>query len=109
LKVIGGLVALTVGLFALIVVVVVALALKPATTGTSIATSAIGVIGSIVGAYFGVKIGSDGTQKAVEAQQQEATKAQIFALHTPPQDAPLAVAHAKELLDSQGAARARLP
>lgn len=101
LRVIGGLLALTVGLVALIIVVIVALIVKPDTTGGSIATAAIGVIGSIVGAYFGVKIGSDGTQKAVEAQQQEATKAQVFALHTSPQDAPTAMAHIEAALRSQ--------
>jgi hypothetical protein len=105
LKIIGGLVALGAGLLALIAVVIVALIVKPDTTGGSIATAAIGVIGSIVGAYFGVKIGTDGTQKAIEAQQQEATKAQVFALHTPPQDASSAIAHAQELIESQAAAR----
>lgn len=105
LKIIGGLVALGAGLLALIIVVIVALIVKPDTTGGSIATAAIGVIGSIVGAYFGVKIGTDGTQKAIDAQQQEATKAQVFALHTSPQDAPMAIEHAEALIKSQAAAR----
>lgn len=104
LKLIGGLVALTAGLLALIVVVVVSLIVKPDTTGGSIATSAIGVIGSIVGAYFGVKIGTDGTQKAIQAQQQEATKAQVFALHVAPGDAATALAHVQTLIESQKAA-----
>jgi len=105
LKIIGGLVALGVGLLALIIVVVVALLVKPDTTGGSIATAAIGVIGSIVGAYFGVKIGSDGTQSAVSAQQDEATKAQVFALHTPPEQAGAALAEIERLL----AARKKSP
>lgn len=104
LKVIGGLVALGSGLLALVIVVIVALSVKPDTTGGSIATSAIGVIGSIVGAYFGVKIGTDGTQKAIQAQQQEATKAQVFALHVAPGDASTALAHAQTLIESQKAA-----
>jgi hypothetical protein len=98
LKLIGGLVALSAGLAALIIVVIVALALKPTTSGGSIATAAIGVIGSIVGAYFGVKIGSDGTQQAVDGQRQEAAKAQAFALHVHPQEAEPALAEAQRLL-----------
>ena len=101
LKIIGGLVALGTGLLALVVVVIVALIVKPDTTGGAIATSATGVIGSIVGAYFGVKIGTDGTQKAIDAQQQEATKAQVFALHASPADADAVLAHATELIAAQ--------
>jgi uncharacterized membrane protein YeaQ/YmgE (transglycosylase-associated protein family) len=101
LKAIGGLIALVAGLLALIIVVIVALIVKPDTTGGAIATSAIGVIGSTVGAYFGVKVGTDGTQKAIQAQQQEATKAQAFALHTAPADADEAIAHATALIESQ--------
>jgi hypothetical protein len=103
LRVIGGLVALFLGLLAIIVVVIVALIVKPDTTGGGVATSAIGVVGSMVGAYFGVKIGSDGTQQAVKAQQEEATKAQVFALHTPPEAAQQALDHATALIKAQGA------
>lgn len=92
-------------MLALIVVVVVALIVKPDSTGASVATSAVGVIGSIVGAYLGVKIGSDGTQKAVEAAQQESTKAQVFALHAAPGEAEQAIEHARSLIASQTAAR----
>jgi hypothetical protein len=102
LKIVGGLVALGSGLIALVVVVIIALAVKPDTTGASIATSAVGVIGSIVGAYFGVKIGSDGTQAAIKAQQQEAAKSHIAALHTPPEKAAEVVAQTVQMLEAQG-------
>jgi hypothetical protein len=98
LKVIGGLVALGTGLFALLTVVIVALAVTPATTGGSIATAGVGVIGSIVGAYFGVKVGSDGTQAAISAQREEAVKAQVFAAHIQPQEADAALAQAASLI-----------
>lgn len=104
LKIIGGLLALAAGLIALIIVVVIALIVKPDTTGGSIATSAIGVVGSIVGAYFGVKIGTDGTKDAIkanegiaEAHQEEAIKAQVYALHTPSEKAAEVVEHIKAL------------
>jgi uncharacterized membrane protein YeaQ/YmgE (transglycosylase-associated protein family) len=101
LKIIGGLVALGAGLVALLLVVVVSLLVKPDTTGGSIATSAIGVIGSIVGAYFGVKIGSDGTQGAIKAQKQEAINAQVYALNTPPEAAERALAQIAALAGLQ--------
>jgi hypothetical protein len=101
LKIIGGLVALSAGLVSLLVVVIVALIVKPDTTGGAIATGAIGVIGSIVGAYFGVKIGTDGTKAAVSAQQDEATKAQVYALHTPSEKAGQVTADIERLLKAQ--------
>jgi len=101
LKIVGGLVALGAGLLALVIVVIVALIVKPDSTGGAIATSATGVIGSIVGAYFGVKIGTDGTQKAIDAQQQEATKAQVFALHASPDDPGVVLDRAKQLIEAQ--------
>jgi hypothetical protein len=101
LRIIGGLIALSAGLLSLIVVVIVALIVKPDTTGGSIATGAIGVIGSIVGAYFGVKIGTDGTKAAVSAQQDEATKAQVYALHTPSEKAGEVTDDIERLLKAQ--------
>jgi NH3-dependent NAD+ synthetase len=57
------------------------------TTTTALATAAFGVIGSVVGAYFGVKIGTDSTQTAIQAQLQEAAKSQVYAAHLPTQQA----------------------
>jgi hypothetical protein len=98
LKIIGGLVALGSGLLAIVLVVIVALIVEPDTAGGSIATSAIGVVGSIVGAYFGIKIGTDGTNTAITAQQKEATKAQVLALHTPPEKAETVLKDIQQLL-----------
>jgi hypothetical protein len=82
LKLVGGLVALSGGLLVLGLIAGGAFIADPG-DASSIATGAFGVIGSIVGAYFGVKIGTDGTQAAIEAQQKEASKAQVFAAHLP--------------------------
>lgn len=49
----------------------------------SIAAGSLGVIGSIVGAYFGVKIGNDRGREAQAGERAEAAKAQAFALHVP--------------------------
>ena len=63
-----------------------------------IATSAFGVVGSIIGAYFGVKVGSDGTQKAIAGMQGEAAKAQAFAAHLDPSKADAAIETAERLV-----------
>lgn len=65
-----------------------------------VAAAAFTVIGSIVGAYFGVKVGADGTQKAVAAQRAEAARAQVFAAHLPPESA-------KDILDRADLAASR--
>ena len=86
IKVIGGLIALSAGLAALLLVLVISKWVEvDSNQFTQLAAAVVGVIGSIVGAYFGVKIGTDGTQKALESQRQEAARAQIFAAHLDPE------------------------
>src|SRR5690348_18353521 len=86
LKTIGGVVAVGSGLLALIVVAVFGMAWAKSDTSSvvSIAAGAFGVIGTIVGAYFGVKVSSDGTQKAIDALKDAETKASTFAAHLEP-------------------------
>jgi disulfide bond formation protein DsbB len=105
LKIVGGLAALGFGLVALVVIVLVALLVKPDTTGGSIASGAVGVVGSIVGAYFGVKIGSDGTQAAIKAREQEGVRAHVSALHLPSEKADAVVAQTIAMLSAQQANR----
>ncbi len=82
-KTIGGLVAVAVGVCVVGVIAVIAL-IKDSDTAATIASSAGGVIATVVGAYFGVKVGSDQSRTAIEAQREEAAKAQIYAAHLPP-------------------------
>jgi hypothetical protein len=85
IKVVGGLIALGAGLIALLVVLVIGKWVGVSTDQfTQLGTTIIGVIASITSAYFGVKIGTDGTQRAIEAQRQEAARSQIFAAHLDP-------------------------
>jgi hypothetical protein len=95
IKLIGGLVALGSGLLALALIAGGALIAGTA-TAEKIAIGAFGVIGTLVGAYFGQKIGSDGSKEATERATQEATKAQIYAAHLPPAEATdvIKLAHA---------------
>jgi hypothetical protein len=73
---------------------ILGLQLESSSATVSVATSAFGVVGSIVGAYFGVKIGSE---QAADATGQNAdltkrvqaaeTKADAYALHVDDADA----------------------
>ena len=85
-KTIGGLVAVAVGVLVVGVIAVIAL-IKDSDTAATIASSAAGVIATIVGAYFGVKVGTDQSRNAMESQKEEAAKAQIYAAHLPPEKA----------------------
>jgi len=98
-KLIAGLVVVCVGLFALIVIALSAIVAvrKDSSQVVALATAAFGVIGAIVGAYFGLKIGSDGTQTAISGMRDEASKAQAFAAHVPIADAEAAIASAAGL------------
>jgi len=90
IRAIAGLVALVSGTLVVFAVALAALLVDHG-SASQIATSAFGVVGSIVGAYFGVKIGSDGTRDAVEAHREESAKAQAFAAHVPAADADRAL------------------
>jgi hypothetical protein len=85
-RTVGGLIAVAIGALTVTAIALVAL-LKGTDTAATIAGSSAGVIGSIVGAFFGVKIGTDQTRNAIEAQREEAMKAQVYAAHLPAQDA----------------------
>lgn len=99
LKTVAGLAAVMVGLAAVCVVAVVAMPLvSDSQNVVAIATGSFGVIGTMVGAYFGVKLGSDSTQRAVQGMQEEAAKAQAFAAYLPSDDADKAIERAGQLL-----------
>jgi hypothetical protein len=98
IRLIGGLVVVSVGLVVLAVIAVVALELvSDSSEVVAIATAAFAVIGTLVGAYFGLKIGSDGTQAAVAGLKDEAAKAQAFAAHVPADVADKAIEAARGL------------
>ena len=99
-KLVGGLIALIVGVIVIGLLAGGALIADPG-NAAPIATAASGVIGSIVGAYLGIKIGSDGTQKALRAQQDEAARAQVFAAHLNPDKAELALEQARTIVNDR--------
>jgi hypothetical protein len=77
---VAGLVALVSGLIALALVAIGAMIVAPGSS-KEVAVGAFGVIGSVVGAYFGLKVGAESAQKSAEGQRQEAAKAQVYAAH----------------------------
>jgi hypothetical protein len=95
IKLIGGLVAVGIGTLVVGAIAVIAL-LKGGDTAAQIASSAGGVIATMVGAYFGVKVGSDQTKAALDGQKAEAAKAQAFAAHVPSEKADDVIAQAEE-------------
>ena len=99
LRTIGGLVAVGAGLFALVVIAIFGMAWVKSDSASvvSIAAGAFGVIGTIVGAYFGVKVSSDGTQKAIDALKDAETKASTFAAHLAPDKASQAISDYQKL------------
>ena len=90
LKTIAGLLAVVIGLAALAVIACLGMGFVKTDNPSvvSIASGAFGVIGTIVGAYFGVKVGTDntknalqGTQQAIQSMNDESSKAVAFATH----------------------------
>ena len=101
LRTIAGLLAVAIGLTALALIALVGMGFVKTDNPSvvSISTSAFGVIGTVVGAYFGVKVGTDtttkaleGTQSAIEGMKNESAKATAFASHMDPASTSKAIA-----------------
>jgi hypothetical protein len=94
-----ALIAVAAGLLALLVIATVAIGVvhDDSHAVASIATAAFAVIGSVVGAYFGIKVGAEGTQRALDAHKAEAARAQVFAAHLPESRAREALIQADRL------------
>jgi hypothetical protein len=88
IQVIGGLTAVFLGLVVVLFVCVLAMSLvhDDADRVATIATATFTLVGTLVGAFFGIKIGTDQaktaqeqTKEAVFQMREEAAKAQAFA------------------------------
>ena len=95
----SALVAVCAGLLTLLVIASIAIGVvhDDAQPVASIATAAFGVIGSVVGAYFGVKVGAEGSAKALDEHRAEAARAQAFAAHLPEERARRALIDADRM------------
>ncbi len=65
-----GLVAVIAALVAIVVLVVVAMFRYPAGEVNNVVGTALGAIGTLVGAYFGVQVGSAGKAQAEKAKDE---------------------------------------
>jgi hypothetical protein len=101
---VAGLLALVAGLIVLGLLASVAMIVTPENS-KEIAVGSFGVIGSVVGAYFGLKVGAEGSKKANEAQRAEAARAQVFAAHMPNTDAEHVLSLAQDAAKAVGAKR----
>lgn len=102
LKTVAGLTAVAIGAVVVGAIAVIAL-LKGGDESAQIASSAGGVVATIVGAYFGVKVGTDQTktamdqtQKAVDGQKAESAAAKVFAAHIPSEKAKEVIGEAEQ-------------
>jgi uncharacterized membrane protein len=100
---IAGLLAVVAGLIVLAAVSMTAIIALPGDNGqnvVAIATGSFGVIGTVVGAYFGVKLGADGRREAHQALGAETAKVQALSAHLPPGEASAALEDAERLAPS---------
>jgi hypothetical protein len=98
---IAGLLAVIAGLLSLMAVSVAAIVSLPSGDGqnvVAVTTGSFGVIGTVVGAYFGVKLGADGRQAAQHAQRAEAAKVQALAAQLDPEEANKALRETGQLV-----------
>ena len=95
----GAVLVVGIGLAFVFVTSIVALATVPADQKAAIVTAAFTVFGTIVGAYFGVKVGAAGKEKAEQARDAEAAKAQEFAAHLEPETATAALDRVQRRLE----------
>ena len=92
----GGVLVVGPGLVFVFVIALVALGTVPDSQKAAVVTAAFTVLGTIVGAYFGVKVGSAGRQEAEAARDAEAVKVQEFAARTDPETAKAALDSAQQ-------------
>ncbi|MDP9345754.1 MAG: hypothetical protein M3P44_08530 [Actinomycetota bacterium] len=89
----GAILIVGLGLAFVFVITLVALGTVPDQQKSTVATASFTVLGTIVGAYFGVRVGAAGKEHAEAARDAESLKVQELAAHLDP-------ATAKSALDS---------
>jgi hypothetical protein len=80
----GAIIVVSLGMGFVFVITLVSLGTLPDEQKTAVVTTAFTVLGTIVGAYFGVKVGAAGKEKAEKAREAEAVRVQELAAHVDP-------------------------
>ena len=83
----GGLVVVVVGVIAVMTITTASVASVPGEQAATVAAGAFTVLGTIVGAYFGVRVGAHGKQEAEAARVVSEAKVARLALHVDKGDA----------------------
>lgn len=80
----GAIIVVGLGMAFVFVITLVSLGTLPDDQKTAVVTTAFTVLGTIVGAYFGVKVGAAGKERAEKAREAEAVKVQELAAQVDP-------------------------
>jgi hypothetical protein len=96
----GGLVVVSAGVFAVLLITSTSMGTVPAEERATVATAAFTVLGTIVGAYFGVRVGARGKEEAESQRAVAAEKVERLAAHLNPEQA-------HKVLDDVGASARR--
>jgi hypothetical protein len=83
----GGLVVVVIGAIAVTTITTASIATVPGEQAATVAAGAFTVLGTIVGAYFGVRVGAHGKTEAEAARVASEAKVARLALHVDKQDA----------------------
>jgi hypothetical protein len=95
----GAIIVVGLGMAFVFVITLVSLGTVPDDQKTAVVTTAFTVVGTIVGAYFGVKVGAAGKERAEKARDAEAAKVQELTAHIDPVTAVTALDNAQRRLD----------
>jgi hypothetical protein len=83
----GGLVVVVIGVLAVMTITTASMASVPEEQQATVAAGAFTVLGTIIGAYFGVRVGAHGKQEAEAARAASEAKVARLARHVDKQDA----------------------
>jgi hypothetical protein len=99
----GAIFVVILGMAFVFIVTLVALGTLPAGQKAAVVTAAFTVFGTIVGAYFGVKVGAAGREEAEAARHAAGVKVEELAARTDPDVVAQALDKAEERLAAEDA------
>jgi hypothetical protein len=93
---IGGVLVVSLGLTFVFIIAIVSLGTVSSDQKSVVVTAAFGVLGTVVGTYFGVRAGAAGKERAEAARDLETIKVQELAVRMDHTAARAALDHAQE-------------
>jgi hypothetical protein len=98
----GAVLVVALGLAFVFIVTIVSLGTVPGNQKAAVVTAAFTVFGTIVGAYFGVKVGAAGKEQAEAARHAATLKVEELAARADPRTVEQALDKAQERLAAEG-------